>query len=130
MSKLPPLGLDLSDLPPEVRQKVEYGLAKLSPEVRKQWLEKGSPLLERLVAGASVAAGNPPPLPAKPGAARQAATAARAAARDDASAPVHNHRSAPHGHYNDTIRPGDRAGGTRWILIALAIAGGLVVYLR
>lgn len=130
MSKLPPFGLDLSDLPPEVRRKVEYGLAKLSPEVRKQWLEKGSPLLERLVAGASVAAGKPPPLPTKIGAARDAANTARAAAGEVASAPVRNHRSAPHGHYNDTIRPGDRLATTRWLLAGLALLMLLAVFWR
>ena len=43
--------LDLSNLPPEVREKVEAGLAKLSPEVRRKWEEQGSPLLARLVSG-------------------------------------------------------------------------------
>ena len=100
--------IDLSNLPPEVRRKVEAGLAKLSPEARRQWEAKGSPMLARLVSGL---AGLPvPPDPPPP--------------RDQApSAGPVIRRTPPHGHYNDTIAPGDRPGLVQQLLLGLAIVG-------
>ena len=59
--------LDLSSLPPEVRQKVEAGLARLSPETRRKWEEQGSPLLARLVSGLAGATAIVPPAAAAAG---------------------------------------------------------------
>lgn len=130
--------LDLSSLPPEMRQKVEAGLAKLSPEARRQWEEKGSPLLDRLVSGlAAKAEGSrkPPPVPRPgrtPGYQKPEAPASRADTSKVSppreylpSPPTHIHRTPPWGHYNDTIAPGDRPGFVQKVLLAAVIAGGI-----
>lgn len=104
---------DLSKLSPEVRRKVEAGLAKLSPEMRRHWEAQGSPLLTKLVsglAGAQESLRAPPPLPGTPPAPMPPA---QALAR----------RTPPHGHYNDTIAPGDRPGLVQRLLLGAAIAG-------
>jgi hypothetical protein len=127
--------LDLSNLPPEVREKVEAGLAKLSPETRRKWEEQGSPLLAKLVsglAGTPAFSRQPPPLPD----ARKVVAAWRApdrpgrTASENVSAPreaptAHTliRRTPPHGHYNDTIAPGDSPGFVQKVLLAAAVAG-------
>lgn len=110
--------LDLSSLPPEVRRKVEAGLAKLPPGARRQWEEKGSPMLAKLV---SELAGTPepphqPPAPVAPKFPPPAQTLMR--------------RTPPHGHYNDTIAPGDRPGFVQRVLLAAAIAGAVAWLFR
>jgi hypothetical protein len=135
--------LDLSGLPPEVRAKVELGLSKLSPEVRRQWEEKGSDMLARLVSGlaATPAGRKPPPLPKALARAvtlvrtddRPARTATENVSppRDHAPGPAQViRRSAPHGHYNDTIAPGDSPTLLRRVLMGLAIAGGFAWWLQ
>ena len=47
-SPLPP-GLDLSKLPEPIRSKLQAQLDKLPPEMRRQLLERGSPLLDRAI---------------------------------------------------------------------------------
>ncbi len=128
--------IDLSSLPPEIRQKVEAGLAKLSPEARQQWEEKGSPLLARLVsgmAGEPALSRKPPPVPRPgrtPGYQKPDPPAPRPPTSNVSppreylpSPPTLNHRTPPWGHYNDTIAPGDRPGFVQKVLIAAAIAG-------
>lgn len=127
MTKPSPYSLDLSSLPPEVRQKVEAGLARLSPEARKQWLEKGSPLLDRLVAGVQATGAQPPQLPPR---ISVKFTGPRPKGSDSTSTPAIARRLPPSGHYNDTIRPGDRPGITRWVLMCLALFGLLAYYWR
>lgn len=98
---------DLSGLPAEVREKLEKQLASMSPEMRRHFIENGVPqLLKRLLPKAQAAAAQVQ---------RHAPDLRRAA---DA---VHEitHRRKPHGHYNDTIRPGDRPGAGRWMLYAV-----------
>lgn len=130
--------LDLSSLPPEVRQKVEEGLARLSPETRRKWEEQGSPLLARLVsglAGATATARQPPPVP---GQSQAPASAWRAPdrpgrtagenvspPRDAPAAQTLIRRTPPRGHYNDTIAPGDRPGLLQKVLLGAAVAGAL-----
>lgn len=135
MSQQLPAGIDLSNLPPEVRRKVEAGLAKMSPELRRQWEQQGSPLLAKLVAGLANSAG-PPPLPKKgernhASSTGHSQTASRPGGMDLPAHPPHhvNPRSAPRGHYNDTIRPGDGAG-MRWFPITVAVALALAWLLR
>jgi hypothetical protein len=127
MTKPSPYSLDLSSLPPEVRQKVEAGLARLSPEARKQWLEKGSPLLDRLVAGVQATGAQPPKLPPR---ISVKVTGPRATGSDGHPAAAIARRLPPRGHYNDTIRPGDRPGITRWVLTVLGLFGLLAYYWR
>ncbi|MCX7033303.1 MAG: hypothetical protein NT046_04950 [Arenimonas sp.] len=127
--------LDLSSLPPEIRQKVEAGLAKLPPETRLQWETQGSPLLAKLVSGLAAKTASsrqPPPLPdtaRTPGFQRPAAQPGRTASanvsppREAPSPAWHIQRTPPWGHYNDTIAPGDRPGLLQRILLAAAIAG-------
>ena len=114
MSQHQAQGLDLSKLPPEIRRKVEAGLARLPPEVRKQWEEQGSPLLAKLVSNAMAKAGGakPPPLPN----AKAPAPPKRPGGMDLPDHPPHHTspRSTPRGHYNDTVRPGD-GPGLRWL---------------
>lgn len=128
--------LDLSSLPPEVRQKLEAGLAKLSPETRRQWEAQGSPLLAKLVSGLSATPAfsrQPPPVPAPgrtPGFQRPAAQPGRTATANVSPpreptppAPSLIRRTPPWGHYNDTIAPGDRPGLLQRVLLVAAIAG-------
>jgi hypothetical protein len=127
--------LDLSSLPPEIRQKVEAGLAKLPPEARRQWEAQGSPLLAKLVsglAGVQATARQPPPVPrtqrtpgyqppaAQPG---RTATANVSPPREAPSPAWLIRRTPPWGHYNDTIAPGDRPGFVQRVLLGAAIAG-------
>lgn len=135
MSQGLPPGMDLSSLPPEIRRKVEIGLAKMSPEMRRQWEQQGSPLVAKLVAGLANSSG-PPPVPKKSGnrsasSSGHAQTPSRPGGMDlPVHAPHHvNPRSAPRGHYNDTIRPGDGVG-MRWFPITVAIALALAWLLR
>ncbi len=119
MSQNQTSGLDLSKLPPEIRRKVEAGLARLSPEMRQHWEQQGSPLLAKLVANATAKAGGagPPPLPNAPKPSRPSSGMDL-----PAHAPHHvNPRSAPQGHYNDTIRPGD-GQALRWLPVAVVLA--------
>lgn len=111
-------GLDLSSLPPEIRRKVEAGLAKLTPEMRQHLQTQGSPILAKMIANAGGRPNKgPPPLPTATGTASQVM---------DRVTPVHaphhlNPRSKPHGHYNDTVRPGD-SSSLRWFPAAVVIA--------
>ena len=125
--------IDLSQLPPEIRRKVEAGLATLSPEARRKWEEKGSPLLARLLAGLAgqpVASSEPPPAPgpASPFQ-RPAEQAGRTAGANVSPARVAApsvgviRRTPPHGHYNDTIAPGDRPGLVQRLLLGLVVVG-------
>lgn len=131
--------LDLSSLPPEVRHKVEAGLAKLPPEARRQWEAQGSPLLAKLVsglAGAQASGRAPPPLPGASNSPwRPAERPARTAAENvspprEASPPAQSviRRTPPWSHYNDTIAPGDRPGFVQKVLMGAAIAGAAAWY--
>ena len=106
---------DLSHLPPAVQQKVQQMLAQIPEPMRKQVLAAGAPLLQKVIERATkeVMAAQ-----GKGGKAAQAALKAAQHAATHATTPhgqhagetpVHmNPRSAPHGHYNATIQPGDR----------------------
>ena len=135
--------LDLSTLPPEVRRKVEAGLARLPPETRRQWEQQGSPLLAKLVAGlAGVPVfSRPPPVPAAttapPASAwrtpeRPARTATENVSPPREAPPAQGliRRTPPWGHYNDTIAPGDRPGLVQRVLLGAAIAGVAVWLFR
>ena len=136
--------IDLSTLPPDVRRKVEAGLAKLPPEARRQWEEQGSPLLAKLVsglAGTPVFSRQPPPLPSTakspPVSAwrtpeRPARTAAENVSPPREASPAQGliRRTPPWGHYNDTIAPGDRPGLVQRVLLGAAIAGVAVWLFR
>lgn len=128
--------LDLSSLPPDVREKVEAGLAKLSPQARRHWEARGSPLLAKLVsqmAGNTTPSPSPPPVPASnrtPASQRPTAQAERTATANvspprEALPPDQTHiqRTPPQGHYNDTIAPGDSPGLLQRLLLGAAIAG-------
>jgi hypothetical protein len=131
--------LDLSSLPPEVREKVEAGLAKLSPETRRKWEEQGSPLLAKLVSGLSgkpVFSRQPPPLPearkVSPASAWRAPDRPGRTASENVSPPrgastaqALIRRRPPQGHYNDTIAPGDRPGFVQKVLLGAAVAGAV-----
>jgi hypothetical protein len=87
--------IDLSALPPEIRQKIQSQLDKLPPDARQQ-LQGG---LARVEDAAHRAAGK-------------------------VASPLHN---APlptyHGHFNNTIRPGDASRiPVTWIALVLLIA--------
>jgi hypothetical protein len=141
MSQKPPYAMDLSGLPPEVRQKVEERLAALTPEVRERWEQSGVAKLAKLFGG-GLGSGQalPPPLPGttRPSAWRNdtvARTSARAeeappkpAWRTSQEQPANTRREAQ-GHYNDTIRPGDNPGLVRWVfVVAIVLAAVALVY--
>jgi Flp pilus assembly protein TadB len=114
--------IDLSHLPPQVRQQVEPMLAKLPPDMRKQVI--GSPMLNKLVDRAEQemrSANIPRRIEAAKSAAKQTARTSANIAQ----------RMAPRGHYNSTIQPGDRVSLQGWA-IGLAVIGAViwvVVYL-
>jgi hypothetical protein len=119
--------LDLSSLPPDLRRAVEQQLAKLPPQAREKLLREGSPMLDRILQ--KVQGAVPPPLP-KVGAGQHVTTAVRQTvaesvehAKQAASAAAHQvARMAPRGHFNATIRPGDKPGGGRLLLVLLVAA--------
>jgi len=80
----PPQGFDLSKLPEPLRSKLQDRLNKLSPEMRQQMLDRGSPILEKVIDRVRDAS--------------TPVTRAQAAAR-----PV-----SMQGHYSRTVMPGDR----------------------
>ncbi|MFY2763558.1 hypothetical protein [Arenimonas sp. MALMAid1274] len=120
--------LDLSNLPEEIRGRVEMALMKLPPDQRQQFLKHGSPLLNRMInkieqsagtrpgAGQHTGRGGPPPLPSRIETPTRGETPSR---------PVTIARQAPSGHYNQTIQPGDRAGfGLLWVVLPVVVALG------
>ena len=87
--------IDLSALPPEIRQKIQAQLDKLPPEARQQ-LQGGMAKVE--------------------GAAHRAAGKVTSPLRND---PMPKY----HGHYNGTIRPGDASRiPVTWIALVVMIA--------
>jgi hypothetical protein len=88
--------IDLSALPPEIRQKIQAQLDKLPPDARAQL---------------------------QGGVAKVGEAAHRAANRSPVGTPV---MPVYHGHFNNTIRPGD---ATRipitWILVVLLVTWGV-----
>jgi hypothetical protein len=94
---------DLSGLPAEIRQKLETQLAAMTPEMRAHFLKNGLPqLLQRLMKR-----------PAGTGTTTHAPVDIKAAGVEALRQLA---RRRPHGHYNDTIRPGDHPGSGRWML--------------
>ena len=90
--------IDLSSLPPEIRQKIQAQLDKLPPEARQQ-LQQGAAKVGQSVQG----------------------TANRAAT--SMHGPV---MPKYHGHYNSTIRPGDATRiPLTWIAIVLLVTWGI-----
>jgi hypothetical protein len=94
--------IDLSSLPPEIRQKIQAQLDKLPPDARAQ-LQGG---MARVEQAAHRAAGKAPSI---------------------GGSPVHTPVMPKyHGHYNNTIRPGD---ATRipitWITVVLLVVWGI-----
>ena len=116
--------IDLSTLPPELRHKVEQQLAKLPPGAREKLLREGGPMVRKLIGKLQEAGGGPPPLPGAgqhgtshyPPTAAATASAVREKATEAARQVA---RLLPKGHFNETIRPGDRPGSGRWLLIVL-----------
>ncbi len=81
-SPLPP-GFDLSKLPEPLRSKLQAQLDRLSPEMRQQLLERGSPILQKAI--------------------DRAKDASTPVTRAQAVRPV-----SVHGQYSRTVMPGDR----------------------
>ena len=98
---LPP-GFDLSKLPEPLRSKLQERLNKLSPELRQQLIERGSPILDKAIDRAT-----------------------------DASTPVSRVQSANagsvYGHFSRTVMPGDRMQ-IPLSMVALAIAAVAALY--
>lgn len=109
--------IDLSQLPPQVRQQVEQMLAKMPAEMRKQVLE--SPMLRKIVERVEKelrSANAPQRVEAAKAVAKKAAHAAHAIAQ----------RPPPRGHYNATIQPGDRVSLQRWVILLMVV--GVVIW--
>jgi hypothetical protein len=120
MSQKPPYAMDLSGLPPEIRQKVEERLAALTPEVRERWEKSGVAKLAKLFGG-GLASGQslPPPVPGP---------SPRSAWRPSQELPANTRREVQ-GHYNDTIRPGDNPGLIRGVFaVAIVLAAIALAY--
>lgn len=117
-------GLDLPALPPQVRAGIEKRFAAMSPEVRARWTAGGAPLLARLMnslAAAGHGQAEPTPTPGRSGDADTP--------RYQPTVPVNPDRMEPHGHYNDTVRPGDTPGSSAWTLIVALLLGIAAVLL-
>ncbi len=88
----------LARLPGNVRETLVTQLARLSPEQLGNLLERGSPMLDKLLARAEQS-------------------------RSTAAAPAkHDVEPKTVGHYNRTVQPGDQPGWIGVILFAVAIA--------
>ena len=100
-SPLPP-GFDLAKLPEPIRSKLQAQLDRLSPEMRQQLLDRGSPILQKAIDRAK-----------------------------DASTPVTQAQAARpvsvHGRYSRTVMPGDRMQ-LPLSMIALFVAASLALY--
>jgi hypothetical protein len=108
--------IDLSHLPPQVRQQVEPMLAKLPPDMRKQVLD--SPMLKKIVDRAEKELRSS-------GLAPKAASAEASVAHAAKTVAQVAHRVAARGHYNATIQPGDRVSLQGWA-IGLAVIGAVI----
>jgi DNA-binding protein YbaB len=99
--------IDLSGLPDPLRLKIQAQLNQMTPEKQKEFLEKASPMLARAI---NAAQENVKQVQADSGSFR---------------AELEKIRLTPHGHFNQTIRPGDRNS-----FPVLRILGfGLVAYI-
>lgn len=101
--------IDLSALPPSVRQQVEAGLAKLPPEMRQKLLQEGSPLLTKAIERAKARA---TPVATSPAAATSSLTP-----KSPATAAV----TSSNGQYSRTVMPGDRMGLNGWLIVIVAL---------
>jgi hypothetical protein len=81
--------IDLSGLPDALRLKIQAQLNQMTPEKQQEFLAKASPMLARAM---NVAQENMKPV--------QGGSNLRSE--------LEKIRLAPHGHFNQTIRPGDR----------------------
>ena len=91
------LEAQLERLPADVRATLVAQLARLSPEQLGNLLERGSPLLEKLLARAE-----------------QAKTTVATQKKPDA-------QIKPSGHYNRTVQPGDQRGFIGTVLFAVVV---------
>ena len=101
--------IDLSSLPEPLRQTLQAQLQRLPPEMQKELLAKGSPILDKAIERASQKV---------PG-----ATADRV--WQNAGVLPGNYS----GHYNKTIQPGDRIQFTIGRVAMFFLAAGLLYYL-
>jgi hypothetical protein len=113
---------DLSGLPAEIRHKLETQLAAMSPEMRAHFLRNGLPqLLQRLMTKAERATGAGTGHAGSGGAGNRHGTAPPDIRKIGAALvnELTQGRRKPHGHYNETIRPGDHPGSGRWMLFVV-----------
>ena len=98
---LPP-GFDLSKLPEPIRAKLQAQLDRLSPEMRQQLIERGSPILQKAI--------------------DRAKDASTPSTRTLAVTPV-----SLHGQFIRTVMPGDRMQ-LPLSMVALVIAAVVALY--
>jgi hypothetical protein len=93
---------DLSGLPAALRQKIQEQLNRLPPEKQREFLEKAKPMLNRAMYAVKEADNT----------------------GDNLRAAFQKARMEPHGHYNQTIRPGDNASNTllKWAIPVIIAA--------
>ena len=91
--------IDLSTLPPHLRQKIEAQLQKLPPEARQQLQHQGLAAVDKVAHKVS-ASGSPVRTPEIP---------------------------KYHGHFNKTIQAGD-ATHVPWFWLFAVVAGGVLLY--
>ena len=101
------LQAQLDMLPEQYRHKIEAQLARLPTDQLRELVQRGSPMLDKLVARANAAASPP----------QASAPKAGAPARP----------GKPAGHYNQTVQPGDKP--TWFGIVLLIAASGLAVLL-
>jgi hypothetical protein len=98
--------IDLSGLPEALRQKVQAQLNQMSPEKQKEFLQKAQPMLSRAIDTANQAD----------------------ITGDSLRAALQKARMSPHGHFNQTIRPGDRNSFSLTRFLGIGFVSYLIYY--
>jgi hypothetical protein len=101
--------IDLSGLPDALRLKIQAQLNQMTPEKQQEFLAKASPMLARAI---NVAQETPP----------------QAQAGSNLRHELEKMRLTPHGHFNQTIRPGDRNSFSILRILGFGVVAYFVYY--
>jgi hypothetical protein len=106
--------IDLSGLPDALRQKVQAQLNQMTPEKQKEFLQKAQPMLSR--AKDAIKHADSP------------SAATKQAGTESLREMLEKARLTPHGHFNQTIRPGDRNSFSFTQIFVVGLVSYLVYY--
>jgi FKBP-type peptidyl-prolyl cis-trans isomerase len=108
--------IDLSGLPDALRQKVQAQLNQMTPEKQKEFLQKAQPMLNRAKDALKQAD------------TRSMTTAAKQVGTESLKDMLEKARLTPHGHFNQTIRPGDRNSFSLTQILVVGLVSYLIYY--